>query len=438
MKKNKKLLLWVAGAFALLLAVYLWITMYAPTVNTPGKPENIAANVVYTAKNVSEVKLQNTNGTFTFIYSDAGFFLKEDNTIILDDMTVSDLFSACTNIASTVPALENPEELSVYGLQNPSATVTVTHGSGNTVFYVGDKLSADNGYYFKLADSPEIYVMDESSGKLMISGIDEFRNMSVISVSSEAITKLEIVNQGKKLSLEKIVDEESESYKWIITSFMNKQADPESVTSKILIPASSILATGIANENPGDSASFDFDISVTVWAGEGDGYTYLGIVGDTNTYARIDKLPTVYTVNTGTFAFAEITPFDILERYAYLVYLDDISGVDVTLPSGSYSMKVQRQGDEESYTVNGKAVETQQFREAYQTIVAMYVDGLTDDAAKGEQIATITFHYLDSKDLTITIHEYDNLNYAVCENGKSMFYMKKQILETIENALKNL
>jgi len=434
MKKNKKVLLWVVGAFAFLLAVYIWITMYSPSVDNNDLPEVSSNHAVHTVEeDIQWVQVKNSFGALTFIAGDTGYFLDENNYTVLDQATISSVFSFCKNIVSTVPALENAETLSVYGLDAPGATVTIKTESGSDVFYIGNKLSGNNGYFFKMADSDEIYVLSTSMGKLLTSGVDAFRNMTIISTSTETITKLEITNGSNKLVVEKIIDEENEAYTWVIPSYMNKTADAESVTNKLLLPAASIIASGIAEDTPTDYSKYNLGITVTVWSGDSK-YTYSGGVGEANTYARISGLPTVYTVNTGTFAFADVTAFDILERYAYLVYLDDIDGADVTLPSGKYSMKVQRNGDDESYTINGKSIETQKFRETYQTIVAMYVDGTTSDADTSKSVAKIVFHYSDGRNLTVGIHEYDNLNYAVSENGKCLFYMKKQNLEDIEKA----
>lgn len=438
MKKNKKLILGIVAAFAFLIAVYLWITMYNPTVDNNTLPEITNDQVVYSTKDVIEsVQIKNNHGTFTVISGDAGYFLDENNQIILDQTTTSNIFAYCRNITSIVPALENPQELSVYGLASPSSVITVKTEKDSMVFYVGDKLSGNNGYFFKLADTDEIYVLPSSMGNLFVSGIDALRNMSIISTPTDSITKLEIINGSNKLTVEKIVDEENDAYTWVIPSYMNKTADAESVTNKLLIPAANIVASGIAEDNPSDYSKYNLNISVTVWTGDSS-YTYIGGVGESNTYARISGLPTVYTVSTGVFAFADTTAFDILERYAYLVYLDDIDSADVTLPSGKYSMKVHRQGDDESYTVNGKSVEKQKFRETYQTLVAMYVDGITSDADTSKSVATITFNYSDGRKLTVGIHEYDSLNYAVSENGKCLFYMKKQNLEDIEKAFAKL
>ncbi len=68
------------------------------------------------------------------------------------------------------------ENHSDYGLDTPSAVVTVEHADGTTVYEIGDEVPGGSGYYAKLADSDEIWTIPSNTAEFALLGEQQFRD----------------------------------------------------------------------------------------------------------------------------------------------------------------------------------------------------------------------------------------------------------------------
>ncbi|MBZ9685962.1 DUF4340 domain-containing protein [Clostridium estertheticum] len=77
-----------------------------------------------------------------------------------DDQRLQSLASAIPNLKAREIVDDNPKDLSIYGLNNPTLDITLKDSKNNLHFIVG-KNKDDNNVYFKTMDSNTIYTMDK-------------------------------------------------------------------------------------------------------------------------------------------------------------------------------------------------------------------------------------------------------------------------------------
>lgn len=434
---NKKIILWVVGIFAVLAAVYVWISGYS--IEMPGQemPKKESISIFETAvEKIISVKLENEHGVFEFVPSNTGYSLKDNDKILLDSQAVLELYRHGATVAATDIADETPEDLSLYGFAHPKARVTVTTDGESKMFFVGDMLSEKTGYYFKEDTSDIIYVISHDKGSSFCADIEKYRSYIVTGFDPETITSVSVDGPEGSLAVTLNQDTEVVPAKWLITSFYNKPADDKYTDEKLITPVSEIVATGVETDKAESDEKYNLDTQVTITTTD-ISYSFLVGKGETEGYVRINGLPTVYTVKKEAIGFTELITYDILERYVYLVYMDDINGVTVTLPDKVYVLKIDRKNSGETYTINGKNVDSEKFKSLYQKVIGISADAVISGAETGPLAAKIKFDYINGKTLEISFYEYDNLNYSVYENGKCLFYTKKQNISDIADVLKN-
>jgi hypothetical protein len=123
---------------------------------------------------IEQVKLENSQGTLTFLRGEDGEWTLDDKAAdeVIVTNNISTLISRISSIRlqTVLGQTERPD----YGLADPQATIEVTakDSDGNpvtTTFLVGAKDEADNAYYFKSSASPYYVLLGAYTG-------DEFAN----------------------------------------------------------------------------------------------------------------------------------------------------------------------------------------------------------------------------------------------------------------------
>jgi hypothetical protein len=103
---------------------------------------------------ISQVTLENANGTFEFTKDDQGNWTLADLVVPeqLDTAEISSLISRVTSVTMLRPL--GKEELAEYGMDDPSAVVTLKKDGETITLLVGAQDPADSSYVVKVSTSP--------------------------------------------------------------------------------------------------------------------------------------------------------------------------------------------------------------------------------------------------------------------------------------------
>lgn len=172
-KRTRQLLIAVAVAAALaLLLLLVTLIPHNGTSGSSGDPNSEPA-AVYTLYDktgvddktpVTAVDIRNGNGEFQIAYhpATAGYVLTGYEDIPLSQ-NVDSLIEAST-VLSAGGKINSVETAAAYGLDAPAATVTI-HYADNSVgtLTVGNAIPSGEGYYVRMADSDDVYLVDKST-----------------------------------------------------------------------------------------------------------------------------------------------------------------------------------------------------------------------------------------------------------------------------------
>lgn len=126
-----------------------------PLLNNAGDADN---NIV--ANPLRQVNVKNGFGEYSIVYDESA------KTYVIDgyeDLTLSSsLLTTLRNYTETIQATEEvaaSTDLSVYGLDQPQATATITYSDGSTAHLrIGDVTPSESGYYGQFGDSEKVYI----------------------------------------------------------------------------------------------------------------------------------------------------------------------------------------------------------------------------------------------------------------------------------------
>ena len=217
MTKNTKKLLGLVGALAVLGGAYggiVWINQNNEEKAAEQSKAEKEANTFYLSQMEEPVSISYTNsyGTFAFSYDTENETWSYD----IDEhfpVTQSYLTSISSDLKSFTAERkleEVQDDLSVYGLDNPSCTITAK-GSDDTevTIQIGSLNSYNSDYYAKVEGSDDIYTIASSYVSDISNDISALQEKeSFPTITSTSITDVQLVKDGITLDMEKEVTQE--------------------------------------------------------------------------------------------------------------------------------------------------------------------------------------------------------------------------------------
>ena len=124
---------------------------------------------------ITHVTLENANGTFGFTKDDAGNWTL-DGLVVGEQLDVAEINTVVSRVTSvTMLRPLGKDKLAEYGLDDPSAVVTVKKDGETIALSVGSKDLADNSYAVKASTSPYyVRVGEYSVSSLVENARDDF------------------------------------------------------------------------------------------------------------------------------------------------------------------------------------------------------------------------------------------------------------------------
>lgn len=160
MKKQKKQL--IALCILLLICIVAWVglTKWNKSQEQKKQEEEEASKVTVTDVNTEDVNAfsyQYNNETLSFVKEDDTWYYEADKSISLDQDAVETLVATTAQLTAD-QEIKDYEDLSEYGLETPSNTITLTTRDGTTTLLIGNKNDMLSQYYVKTDQSDSIYL----------------------------------------------------------------------------------------------------------------------------------------------------------------------------------------------------------------------------------------------------------------------------------------
>ena len=500
MKKSTKLVSAVV-VLAVLGGVYVGLNTYvSKEEKTESSSEEESKTEVFSVKtdDIKSLKFIVDKKEVTFEKKDDSWVKKDETAFPVNQTTLDSAASAIETVEAD-RVLEDVEDLTEYGLDSPSNTVTVDTDDGTTEFNIGDENMSTNQYYIsKDDDDSTVYVVAaDTVSPFMNSLYDYAQGEDFPTIDSSTVKKVQVSEDKASYVLE----ENSDGATWDVSGdgSSDKEAADTTAAGNVTSGLGSFAFDQFVNYNAEDLSQYGLDkpyATITVdyqeevkddstdstESGENDSTAsesdsessdttdtdsssedadsktttvdkqlviYVGDeAGDGSRYVTVDNKQ-IYTMSTDTLsAVIDKTPSDLWSLIVNYLSVKNLDQLQVTYGETTSTVNVSREtstdddGNEKettTYQLDGKEIESTTFTTFYNKLINMAGQKrLTDvytPAADPEMTAVFTDS--DKNQTTVTFYTYDT-NYYAAVVGDKVFLVNKMTVKEMFNAYETM
>ena len=360
------------------------------------------------------------------------------------------------------------QDLSAYGLDNPSARVTIVYSDAKLELELGDTSSVTKQVYCRVAGGSDVYALRAFFGNLYGGSILRYRGLSIPEISSDISDCRSIIirRRGEEQVRFKPVENNATfaSSTWQMTEPKQLWLDTGNL-SELVESISNCKLYGYVGKFDDLSAYGLDDPWFEVIMSDTNGVRRtlsLGdeVEGENLYYCKIDDSGEVFTISTNYLDFA--TDFKVstyLDAFTNIVSISYVDEVDVSDGTTSYALRIERQeqyDDDgnlktlangqpnylETFFVDGKECQEAAFKSAYQTIIGVTISNLAEESKIDDtQKPVLTVKYIlnnGADPVVIEYLPYDINNYCVRRDGAIDLICKKELVDAIMPAMADL
>lgn len=325
--QNKKKSLLIASVVLVLLSAVLVLLL---ATNSPEDAAQLSSSeekiLLQSDQQVTSIAVQTPNESYTILPvegsgEDPQWQIADLEGIPQSQTKYSDLMSICAKLEYT-QKLENPKELSVYGLQEPAAKAQISYADGSsTLLLVGNVTTDGSGVYCKLDSDSSIYICSAVNGQKFTRDLLSYVDLSLVpKIDSDSTPGIESVSieryaDGTSYTVERRASEgDAESTALWLTSPREYQlAEEAAKTLLALISSFSADETVAIHPSPDQMTEYGFSqptarirytingSDYTLLIGKGIEYTEeedtLGLGGIGSYYIQLEGRDVIYTVS---------------------------------------------------------------------------------------------------------------------------------------------
>jgi hypothetical protein len=413
MKKKIISLIVLVVLFGAALAAYLVLSNTEPEAPPPAASSS-AAEVIYVLGGnpqpfVREVKIQNELDTFTIKNN-------HENAIAMQNADAPDfgidglpqeyllpglMKTIATNCASLdARQIVSGGEPAAYGLDSPRATVEAVYDDGSATILIGDEAPGGTGTY--VSKDGTVYLVTSSKLTNMLFSRYGFVDKVITSGSVEqpaAIVKAVIggTSVPEPIVIEMPAEQNEQAAAVGVTSYRVTspiEADADTDRALTALSASQALTAtevvALADEN---NALADYSLSepyltTEVTSEDPAVGTFTLQISEAdeedNVYLRRTDRPFIYKLPVASIPWYGLSLFDYMQKLAVLPFIDEVAEVDVVVEGDMvYTFELEGEGKELAASVNGTTLDTDSFRQFYQTLIFASYD---EEIPEGETI----------------------------------------------------
>lgn len=479
MKKRRNVLILVI-ALVVLSGVYVLLNNW-PSKEEEG-PTKERVEISKCDKNdIVKMVLKSENGTLTFNRVEKEVVKEKDgkketvieteweadypHPVILKQMYVDDIaYSFASLYAERVIEEETPEDLEPYGLKDPQVVAEATLKDGsNIVLYLGNRTPAGNTYYLMAEGDPRVFEVWMNHGEHFSYTLADVRDKSLVEIDPYELTYLKMQKKDSKPIEIKINDNQSEDEAqfglgmWRMTQPYNEPMGVHSDNfQSVLDKLPGLAIEDFIDDDPQDLAKYGLEepsAELLVKDNENTLHLYFGdeYEDGKKVYFKTADSKAVYGMKKDKIGFIDTKPFDIVEKFTYIVNIDNVDKVIVEGRGKTHTLtlertieKAEKEGEEDeeitTYYVDGKEVEEKPFKKYYQSLIGILADAENNKELEENPEVKTTFFLNVGKEREVHVNyvPYDNDFYAVFRGGKAEFLVHKSQVQNMLNTLEAL
>ena len=496
MKKSTKLVSAVV-VLAVLGGVYVGLNTYVSKEEKTESSEEESKTEVFSVKtdDIKSLEFIVDKKEVTFEKKDDSWVKKDETAFPVNQTTLDSAASAIKKVEAD-RVLEDVEDLTEYGLDSPSNTVTVDTADGTTKLNIGDENTSTNQYYIsKDDDDSTVYVVAaDTVSPFMNSLYDYAQGEDFPTIDSSTVKKVQVSENKDSYVLE----ENSDGATWDVSGdgSSDKESADTTAAGNVTSGLGSFAFDQFVNYNAEDLSQYGLDkpyATITVdykeevkddstESGENDSTAsesdsesndttdtdsssedadsktttvdkqlviYVGDeAGDGSRYVTVDNKQ-IYTMSTDTLsAVIDKTPSDLWSLIVNYLSVKNLDQLQVTYGETTSTVNVSREtstdddGNEKettTYQLDGKEIESTTFTTFYNKLINMAGQKRLTDAytPAADPEMTAVFTDSDKNQTTVTFYTYDT-NYYAAVVGDKAFLVNKMTVKEMFNAYETM
>ncbi len=366
---------------------------------------------------------------------------------------LDDLLYSLSNLASERVIEDHPRDLSIYGLDRPLVTVTLTLTNGTVrEVFLGNMTPAGDSYYLMAKGDSRVFTVREHHGTYFQYTLRDLWAGARTPIDASYIVALRIAKQGKPLveirQTEALYKSDVEFrgttlsvvYPW---AAQPKPADLYFLTG-FVTSFQSLQGEVAVDANPADKAKYGLDKpQYELYLRDGTGNTlhvYVGNEQGAALFLQFEKDPTVYAGDPQLLKILSVDAFQFASKNAAIVKLDNVDTLTFTAGAVRHVMEVKRatKGSEvgAQWLVDGHPVPEKSFKDAYVTAVSLQVDSYNDKPVTGAADVTMTFGLnTGAGPFVVRFIPWSDEFYQVSKAGRSDILVNRQQVKVLLGAI---
>lgn len=370
---------------------------------------------------------------------------------------------------------ENPEDLSIYGLDNPQYQMELTFKDGRVInLYVGDNTPVDYYYYAMTDVGNTVYTIGNYLTSLIMRGELDYRDIKTFPQYTEEdiYTNINWIRTTKKdgtvveivLDSDFTIEGNKASSSYMMLSPVVSSCTDELVQEKVLDVAATLTYGDIlcditagqfaeyGLDNPQrfemkDISGNSIDLVLGITAPSGYTYAVMGEQYDAFMNGEVDEV-TILTYASDAFECINVEYTTLLNRAIWIQDIHSIDSIVYEMAGDTYTMKLSEYDDVTGSgvevvrtvgNINGKDItETNTKRLYSRTLNLRQVGELSKDIELGEATYKITLNLHDGSSRLLEMIPLNERQYACRVDGKAEFYVYKSNIDTLVTALERV
>lgn len=401
-------------------------------------------------------------------HKDDKWIYDEDEAFPVDGEKIEDLLDQFSAMGAAF-IIENPEDLSPYGLSDPTCSITITTDEETYTILLGGYSTMDSQRYVSIGDGNVYLVADDPLDDYDVGlrdlldpdDIPDFDQVSKITFTGsenyeifyeayeECSTRtycaddVYFAQQGDgtlPLDTDKVTSYLQTIRYLDLSDYVTYNVTDEELAQYGLDDPQLTIQVDYTEENEdGDEVSDTFTLHISrdpeelAKAEESESENEDDTEEEITAYMRVGDSPIVYRLYSESYSSLMRASCDDL-RHAELLTADfaDITQIDISLEDADYTITTDGSGDDRTYAYLETEVEIDDFRDALESLQA---DSFTDEAPAQKEEIRLTLH-LDNEafpTVEISLYRYDGSScLSVVDGVPTALVERSQVVDLIE------
>ncbi len=414
------------------------------------------------AMDVKVSRTENESGSISYDYDvepDAGEF-------DYDSSMFRSMLYTLSSITATAQVEEDAEDLSIYGLDEPTAVIETYYNDGTRIdIIVGSQAPVDEAYYCMTSESNTIYTIGSYVDSLLVRRPIEYRDITLFPTyeDEDVYTYINWVRTTERDGsvIEILLDEDlsneynTEESKYVMLEPYQVSGNTNTIQSNILDVVSTLaLGSIIEDITEADYKEYGLDKPAKLEMSDTLGNEVHLLVGKTcpnsdYMYCMLEGTNTLLTCSSSAMAWMGQNYVQFMLRTIWTYNIEDLERIDITIDDEVFDLEVEHyvkqnaagnDTDGVKGMLNGmEIIETNVRRLFIRCLYFRIIDSLTEEekeACQDEEVyASITIHLDGDETHTLELIPISDRKYALRLDGELEYYCNKKSLTSLENSL---